>query len=153
MYVSRLVCNACVRVPTEVREGIASPGVGVTDGCEAPCGNWELSPGPLQVQSVLPTAESCLQPWCLSLRFLISSIILCISFQVFHSLLFPSSLGMGIIDMERKKDLPGDTSQVPSSCRPPIACLPQIRLHPTDTHGVTWEPSLSLIQTLSFCIF
>lgn len=102
---------------------------------------WELSPGPLQAQSVLPTAESCLQPWCLILRFLISSIILCISFQVFHSLLFLSSLEMGIIDMERKKDLPGDTSWVPSSCRPPIACLPQIRLHPTDKiHGVTWEP-------------
>lgn len=49
---------------------------------------------------------------------------------------------MGIRDM----DLPGDTSQVPSSCWPTIACLPQIRLHPMDKiHGVTWEQSTSLV--------
>ena len=32
-------------MPTGVKEGIRSPGNGVTDGCEAPRGFWE--PGPL----------------------------------------------------------------------------------------------------------
>jgi hypothetical protein len=29
----------------------------VTDGCEPPCGYWELNSGPLEEQSVLLTAE------------------------------------------------------------------------------------------------
>lgn len=32
--------------PVEARrEGIGSPGTGVTDGCESSCGCWELNPG------------------------------------------------------------------------------------------------------------
>lgn len=34
-------------------EGIRSPKTGVMDGCELPCGFWELNPGPLQDQLVL----------------------------------------------------------------------------------------------------
>jgi len=34
----------------------------ITDGCEPPCGFWELNSGPLEEQSVLLTAESSLQP-------------------------------------------------------------------------------------------
>jgi hypothetical protein len=34
----------------------------ITDGCEAPCGCWELNSGPLEEQSVLLTAEPSLQP-------------------------------------------------------------------------------------------
>jgi hypothetical protein len=34
----------------------------VTDGCEPPCGCWELNSGPLEEQSVLLTAEPLLQP-------------------------------------------------------------------------------------------
>ena len=34
----------------------------VTDGCEPPCGCWELNSGPLEEQSVLLTAEPSLQP-------------------------------------------------------------------------------------------
>jgi hypothetical protein len=34
----------------------------ITDGCEPPCGCWELNSGPLEEQSVLLTAESSLQP-------------------------------------------------------------------------------------------
>jgi hypothetical protein len=34
----------------------------VTDGCEPPCGCWDLNSGPLEEQSVLFTTESCLQP-------------------------------------------------------------------------------------------
>ena len=29
----------------------------ITDGCEPPCGFWELNSGPLEEQSVLLTAE------------------------------------------------------------------------------------------------
>ena len=34
----------------------------ITDGCEPPCGYWELNSGPLEEQSVLLTAEPSLQP-------------------------------------------------------------------------------------------
>jgi hypothetical protein len=35
----------------------------ITDGCEPPRGCWELNLGPLEVQLVLLTAESFLQPF------------------------------------------------------------------------------------------
>jgi hypothetical protein len=34
----------------------------ITDGCEPPCGCWELHLGPLEEQSVLLNAELSLQP-------------------------------------------------------------------------------------------
>jgi hypothetical protein len=34
----------------------------ITDGCELPCGCWDLNSGPLKEQSVLLTAEPSLQP-------------------------------------------------------------------------------------------
>jgi hypothetical protein len=34
----------------------------IIDGCEPPCGNWELNSGLLEEQSVLLTAEPSLQP-------------------------------------------------------------------------------------------
>jgi hypothetical protein len=34
----------------------------ITDGCEPPCGCWDLNSGPLKEQSVLLTAEPSLQP-------------------------------------------------------------------------------------------
>jgi hypothetical protein len=34
----------------------------ITDGCEPPCGCWELKSGPLEEQSVLLTAEPSLHP-------------------------------------------------------------------------------------------
>jgi len=34
----------------------------ITDGCEPPCGCWELNSGPLQEQSVLLTTRSPIQP-------------------------------------------------------------------------------------------
>jgi hypothetical protein len=33
----------------------------ITDGCESPCGCWELNSGPLEEQSVLITTELSLQ--------------------------------------------------------------------------------------------
>jgi hypothetical protein len=37
----------------------------IIDGCEPPCGCWELNSGPLEEQSVLLTAEPSLQPFFL----------------------------------------------------------------------------------------
>jgi hypothetical protein len=34
----------------------------ITDGCEPPCGSWELNSEPLEEQSVLSAAEPSLQP-------------------------------------------------------------------------------------------
>ena len=34
----------------------------ITDGCEPPCGCWELNSGPLEEQSVLLITEPSLQP-------------------------------------------------------------------------------------------
>jgi hypothetical protein len=34
----------------------------ITDGCEPPCGCWDLNSGPLEEQSVLLTSEPSLQP-------------------------------------------------------------------------------------------
>jgi hypothetical protein len=34
----------------------------ITDGCEPPCGCWELNPEPLEEQSVFLTSEPSLQP-------------------------------------------------------------------------------------------
>ena len=42
-------------------EDVRSPGIGVKDGCEPPCGCRELNPGPLEEQPVLLTAEPSLQ--------------------------------------------------------------------------------------------
>lgn len=43
--------------PLEVREGIRRPRTGVTDGCEPPCGSWELnSENP--AYSISPTLSS-----------------------------------------------------------------------------------------------
>ena len=33
----------------------------ITDGCEPPCGCWDLSSGPLEERWVLLTAEPCVQ--------------------------------------------------------------------------------------------
>jgi hypothetical protein len=38
------------------------------DGCEPPCGCWELNSGPLEELSVLLTAEPSLQPLAYFLR-------------------------------------------------------------------------------------
>ena len=53
--------HACL-MPAEVRRGIRSPGTGVTDGWEPPCGCRELNSGPLEEQAMLLTSEPSLQP-------------------------------------------------------------------------------------------
>lgn len=41
-------CNSVHHM--EARLGINSPGNGIIDTCEPPCGCWDLNKGPLQVQ-------------------------------------------------------------------------------------------------------
>ena len=43
-------------------KGVESPGTGVTDSCELPCGWWALNLGRLEGQLVLLTCEPSLQP-------------------------------------------------------------------------------------------
>lgn len=43
--------------------------IGVMDGCESPCGCWELNPGPLQDHQVLSTTEPSLWPLFFFLLF------------------------------------------------------------------------------------
>ena len=43
-------------------EAIKATRTGDTDGCEPPCGCWEMNLGPLQEPQVLLTAEPFLQP-------------------------------------------------------------------------------------------
>jgi hypothetical protein len=38
-------------------------GIPITDGCETPCGCWDLNSGPSEEQSVLLTTEPSLQPY------------------------------------------------------------------------------------------
>lgn len=44
-------------------ESIRSPGTGVTNVSELPCGCWESYPGPLEERPVLLTAEPPLRLW------------------------------------------------------------------------------------------
>ena len=58
MYVCALqVCN-----PHSGQKRASDPQYRITDGCELPCGCWELNPGPLEEQLVILTIEQSLQP-------------------------------------------------------------------------------------------
>jgi hypothetical protein len=56
-------CFACMYVCKHVEshviqgKGIGSSGTGVTDGCEPPCGSWELNLGALEERHVLLSTE------------------------------------------------------------------------------------------------
>ena len=50
-------CTTGLKFQKRLEEGIRSPGSGVTDGCEPPCGYGELNPGPLEEQPVLLTTD------------------------------------------------------------------------------------------------
>ena len=56
-------------------EVVRFPGTGVTDGCELPCGSWELNQGPLKEQPVLLTTKAYLQQEIPS--FTLCSALLC----------------------------------------------------------------------------
>ena len=44
---------AVVFAPQKAENGVRSPGTGVTDDCEPPCGCWESKPEALQEQQML----------------------------------------------------------------------------------------------------
>jgi hypothetical protein len=52
----------------------------ITDGCESPCGCWELNSGPLEEQLVLLTAEPSLQPQLFLINKFIRSVTVLVSF-------------------------------------------------------------------------
>lgn len=54
--------------PRRPEEGIGSPGTGVTDDWESPCGCWESNPVPLVEQQVFLTAQLPLQPVLLTFK-------------------------------------------------------------------------------------
>lgn len=56
-----LLFYACL-VPREARRVCPNQRTGVIDGCEAPCGCWELNLDSLEEQPVLFTVEPSLQP-------------------------------------------------------------------------------------------
>ena len=53
-------------------DGIRSPGSGVADSCEPPCGGWDLNPGPLEEQPVILTTEPPPQSQAYMLKMAIS---------------------------------------------------------------------------------
>jgi hypothetical protein len=57
IYLLCIQCSACIYACRQKRT--PDP---VTDGCEPPCGCWELNSGPLEEQLVLLTSELYLQP-------------------------------------------------------------------------------------------
>ena len=50
----------------------------ITDGCEPPCGCWELNSGPLEEQSLLLTTETSVRSLFLFLKYNFS--FLCLDF-------------------------------------------------------------------------
>jgi hypothetical protein len=48
--------------PKKPGAGVGSPGIGVTEGCELPCGCWESNLRPLEEQPVLSIPELTLWP-------------------------------------------------------------------------------------------
>jgi hypothetical protein len=88
-------------------EAVRSPGTGVTDSCELPCGYWELNPVCPEEQTVILTTEPSLQP--LTLKILKNSFFLLLvygggySFQAFLGLPYItllSSLSLGYLTSE-----------------------------------------------------
>jgi hypothetical protein len=54
-----ILCEYTIAVFRHSRRGHRTP---ITDGCDPPCGCWEMNSGPLEVQSVLLTAEPSISP-------------------------------------------------------------------------------------------
>jgi hypothetical protein len=59
IYLFIYLFNICEYTVAAFRHTASDP---ITDGCEPPCGCWDLNSGPVEEQSVLLTAEPSLQP-------------------------------------------------------------------------------------------
>jgi hypothetical protein len=55
-----ILVTMCSWYQCRPEQGIRSPGTGVTDSCDLPCGFWELNP--LEEHPVLLATEPSLQP-------------------------------------------------------------------------------------------
>ena len=55
------VYHGCAWYPQRPEEGVPSPGIGITDRCDPPCGCWESNLDPLEEQSMPLTSEPSLQ--------------------------------------------------------------------------------------------
>ena len=55
-------CSRSIQNITGQEESVRSPGPGLADGWELPCGCWELNSGPLQVYQVFFITEPALRP-------------------------------------------------------------------------------------------
>jgi len=87
----------------------------ITDGCEPPCGCWDLNSGPSKEQSVLLSAEPSHQPWfgffvCLFVCFL----VLVLVFRDKVSLCSPGCPGTHSVDQAglELRNPPASASQV-----------------------------------------
>ena len=56
------LCTHVMQCRRGQKRATDSPGIGVMDSSQLPCGCWGLNPGPLQEQSVLLTVRLSLQP-------------------------------------------------------------------------------------------
>ena len=106
----------------------------ITDGCETPCGCWELNSEPLEEQSVLLTAEPPLQP--LHLVFLLRS------FQIL--------LGPYLLDGESHGKLPnsilGTKGQDVLANLAPLNCL-FLLSPPAAANWVRYQDTISALKT------
>jgi hypothetical protein len=74
-------------------KGVWSPGPGVINSCELPCGHWELNLGLLELLPVFLTAEPPLQPLEIVLfKLCFETAFLCRKISAVFSLFFRPSL-------------------------------------------------------------
>ena len=71
----------------------------ITDGCEPPCGCWDLNSGPSEEQSVLLTTEPSLQPPTCFSKHLFSFSLAFISVEVFGGAHYRSVAKQGASDI------------------------------------------------------
>ena len=68
----------------------------ITDGCEPPCGCWELNSGPLEEQAVLLTAEPSL---VFGLFLVFETEFLCLTVLAVHGTHFVDQAGLELTEI------------------------------------------------------
>jgi hypothetical protein len=108
----------------------------ITDGCEPPCGCWELNSGPLEEHSVLLTAEPSLQSFSQSLPYFLSQAL---------------SLNLGLIDSVSARD-PSVSASWPLAIV--MCCCAQLLWRHWDLNStLPTEPSPTLGLLFVSCIY
>jgi hypothetical protein len=110
----------------------------VMDGCEPPCGCWELNSGPLEEQSVLLTAEPLLQPRLQTFeRFILLYMYECFACVHIHE------IRVCLKRSEEDRRAPG--TGVTDGCEPPCGCW-ELNSGPLDHWAIS--PALSSLLSL-----